>query len=86
MKSCNFLLPSLPRQPHREWVEISPIALVHRSLTLRSFNTHIFVSERRIEGAANERDIIGMNQEESSVITTAKAVSLKAAVAMNTGE
>ena len=86
MNICSFLLPSLPLPPHREWVEISPIALVHRSLTLRSFNTHIFVSERRIEGAANERDIIGMNQEESSVITTAKAVSLKAAVAMNTGE
>ena len=87
MKSCSLLLPSLPRFPHREWVESSPIALLHSSPTLRSFNAHIFVSKRSTEGATNERDIIARSQRFlSSVNTTANAVSLKAAVAMNTGE
>ena len=85
MNSCSFLLPSLPRPPHSEWEEISPIALNHSSITLRSFNAHIFVSERSIEGATNTRDVIGVNQKKSSVNTTANAVSLKTAVAMNTG-
>ena len=85
MKSCSLLLPSLPRFPHREWVESSPIVLLHSSPTLRSFNAHIFVSERSIEGATAESAIKGGNQNESSVNATATAVSLKAAVAMNTG-
>ena len=85
MKSCSFLLPSLPRPPHREWVEISAIALYHRSITLRSFNAHIFVSERSMEGGTTESDSIEANQKKSSVNITANAVSLKTAVAMNTG-
>ena len=85
MNSCSFLLPSLPRLPHREWVEISPVVLVHRSITLRSFNAHIFVSERSIEGGTTESASKGADQNMFSVNTTATAVSLKDVVAMNTG-
>ena len=86
MKSCNFLLPSLPRPPQREWVVSSPRTAFTRSTTLRSFKAHIFVRKSSKEGAARESGNKRTKQNELHAKITVKAPSLEQVVAMNMGE
>ena len=87
MKSCSFLLPSLPRPPHREWVVCSPSTPFTKSTTLKSLSAFDLAIKNIREGTASESGSKRASPVNVLYVhTTANAVTLADVVAMKTGE
>ena len=87
MNRLIFLLPSLPRPPHKEWVVSSPMTPSRISTTLKSFRWQSFSRRNRNEGIAMTR---GRRTRSPNAVAQTKIISaadsLKTAVARKTGE